>query len=255
VFPHYAIVQYDGSDFVGWQRQTIDRSVQGELEKGLTRINGETVDAHGAGRTDAGVHALGQVASFDLKRAWGREELTRAINGNTPRDMWIRTAATAPENFHARKSATARRYRYVVGCDAGAVSPFRRPFEWALGQPLDGDLLQAAADAIQGEHDFTALSAVGQEKPHYRCRITTAEWTERQNQEGFTFTVEADRFLHRMVRFLVGVMVDVGRARRPLEDITHLLQSDTNREASKPAPPEGLYFVAAHYPDLPGGQS
>lgn len=245
----FAVLQYAGHGFAGWQRQTTARTVQGEVEAALAQLAGARVVVHAAGRTDAGVHALGQVVSFRLGRSWEEADLVRALNALLPGDIWVVRAGPASRGFHARTHATARCYRYVVGCDAGARSPFRRPFEWALGRALDPAALHASADCVRGTHDFRGLSTVGQTKPHYRCTLAIAEWRARPRAEGFIFHVEADRFLHRMVRFLVGITVEVALGRRPIDDIRRLLQSTDNRDASPPAPPEGLYFVGARYPE------
>ena len=244
----YAVLHYVGHPFSGWQRQRTHRTVQGDFERVLERLVGRRVVAHAAGRTDAGVHALGQVVSFRVPPRWEPAALQRALNAVLPREIWVARLGQAPDDFHARRHATARRYRYVVGCDAAARSPFRRPFEWALAQPLDGAALEASAAVLLAEHDFRAFAAVGQRKPHYRCRVTVSRWDARPNDEGFIFTIEADRFLHHMVRFLVGTMVDIGRGRRPPEDVPRLLRSHSNAETSPPAPPEGLYLVGARYP-------
>lgn len=241
-------LQYAGGGFAGWQRQRSDRTVQGELESALGRLAGSRVVTHAAGRTDAGVHALGQIASFRLARAWDPTELTRALNALLPDDIWVVRAGVAPEGFHARKHASARRYCYVVGCDEAARSPFRRHFEWALCRPLDRALLAGAATAFLGSHDFRAFSRAGPPRAHYACTVSRAEWQARPHGEGFIFHIQADRFLHRMVRFIVGISVDVALARRPLGDIARLLGSTRNAEASRPAPPEGLYFVGVSYP-------
>ena len=246
----YAVLHYVGRDFAGWQRQKSHRTVQGELERVLERVAGLGVAAHAAGRTDAGVHALGQVVSFRMPGEWEPGQLHRALNALLPADIWVAKVGLAPDGFHARKDARARAYRYVVGCDPGSFSPFRRPFEWALGTSLDPRRLREAAAALPGEHDFRAFSTVGQEKPHYRCRVAVAEWEARRGSEGFIFYIEADRFLHRMVRFLVGIMVDIGRGRRPAADVAALLLSTDNSEASPPAPPEGLYLMGVRYPQL-----
>lgn len=246
----YAVLHYVGHSFFGWQRQASHRTVQGEFEQALERLVGRRVVVHAAGRTDTGVHAVGQVVSFTVPSRWEPGELGRALNAILPRDIWVARVGPAPDGFHARRHATSRWYRYVVGCDAACASPFRRPFEWALGQPLAIGAMRAAADACLGEHDFRAFSAAGQPKPHYRCRVIVARWDERPDGQGFIFTIEADRFLHHMVRFLVGTMVDVGRGRRPADDVPRLLKSTTNAEASPPAPPEGLYFMGARYPQL-----
>jgi tRNA pseudouridine38-40 synthase len=196
------------------------------------------------------VHARGQVVSFALERAFAPEALTRALNALTAPDLRVVRTAHAPDGFHARTQATARQYAYHVGTDAAAYSPFRRRYEWAYGSPLDGRLLAATAAPLLGEHDFRAFAAAGQAKPHYRCRVITADWRQRHDAEGFIFVIEADRFLHRMVRFLVGMAVDVASGRRPADDVARLLGQTDNAEASPPAPPEGLYLVRVHYPQL-----
>ena len=149
--------------------------------------------------------------------------------------------------FHARKSALSRRYRYDIGLDDASASPFRRPYEWALGRPVDVELLNSAAALVRGEHDFRAFAAKA-DKPHYRCRLKLSEWELRPGGRGVSFHVEADRFLQRMVRMLVGTMVDIGLGRRPLEDMPALLRRHDNGSTSPPAPPQGLYFAAVVYP-------
>lgn len=252
---YYVILHYVGHGFAGWQRQPAHRTVQAELEAALERLAGRRVATHAAGRTDAGVHALGQVASFALPRDWDPRELERALRALTPDDLWVARVGRAPPGFHARRSAIARRYRYVIGCDPAANSPFRRPYEWALGAPLSADRLHAAAVHLLGEHDFQGFSARGQVKPHYRCTLTVAEWTARDDCDGYIFTVEADRFLHNMVRFLVGTMVDIGRDRRPVDDVPQLLGAADNREASPPAPAHDLYLLHVRYPQLDEGST
>jgi len=244
-----ALVHFDGCRFVGWQRQREGRSIQAEFERVLERLAGQPAVAHAAGRTDAGVHALGLGVSFSLPRAWEPAALRRALNALLSPDCWIESVTPMRAGFHARKSALTRRYRYDVGTDDASASPFRRPYEWALGRSLDPAGLEAAAAVVRGEHDFQPFSVRGQEKPHWRCRITESTWTERAEGRGVSYHVEADRFLHHMVRMLVGTMVDIGLGRRPVADMTALLARGDNLETSPPAPPEGLYFVSATYPD------
>ena len=250
--PYLAVVHYDGAQFVGWQRQAEGRTVQAEFEAVLERLLGRRTAATGAGRTDAGVHALGQGVGFAAGERWGQDPagLRRALNALLPRDIWVERVLAMRPGFHARRSATARRYRYLVGIDDAAQSPFRRPYEWALGgsRPLDVALLSGAAAALLGTHDFRGLASHGAAKPDYRCRVALAEWAPRADGAGVTFTIEADRFLHRMVRFLVGAMVDVALHRRPPSDFTALLAATDNQAASPPAPPQGLYLVAVRYP-------
>lgn len=243
-----ARLQYAGGGFLGWQRQAAGRTVQGEFERVLERLVGERVVAHAAGRTDAGVHALGLGVSFSLSERWDAGSTVRALNALLPSDCWVESVALMRPDFHARKSATARRYRYDIGTDPGAGSPFRRPYEWALWRPLDLAALDAAAAPILGPHDFSAFAVKGEPKPHYRCTVRLAEWERRPAGAGARFHVAADRFLHHMVRMLVGTMVDIALGRRPVADVAALLMAGDNRETSPPAPPQGLYFVAADYP-------
>ena len=256
--PYLAVVQYDGAQFAGWQRQPDERTVQAEFEAVLERLMGAPTAATGAGRTDTGVHALGQGVGFVASERWASDlaGMHRALNALLPRDVWVERLHPMQPGFHARNSAVARRYRYVIGTDAAANSPFRRPYEWALGRPLDALQLARAVELLPGEHDFRGLAATGagSDRPHYRSRVALAEWAPRTDgAEGLTFTIEADRFLHHMVRFLVGTMVDIGLCRRPLEDFPRLLTAADNQAASPPAPPQGLYLEAVRYPaDLYG---
>ena len=249
--PYLAVVHYDGAQFVGWQRQPEGRTVQAELEAVLARMTGKAVTVLGAGRTDAGVHATGQGAGFALDGRWAQDPdgVRRALNALLSRDVWVERISPMRPGFHARRSAVARRYRYVLGTDDAAHSPFRRPYEWALGRPLDESLLGEAAEAVRGEHRFHGLAAAGAASADYRCRVALAEWTPRPGGAGITFTIEADRFVHRMVRFIVGAMVDIALHRRPLADLRALLTAPDNRTASPPAPPQGLYLVSVRYPE------
>ncbi len=250
---YYLVLHYDGTDFAGWQRQRAERTVQGELEHALQRILGHRTPTTAAGRTDSGVHALGQVVSCQLPDSWHPQTLLKALRAMTPDDLWVARAGKAPAGFSARKDATARRYRYVIGWDPASRSPFRRRFEWTVRSAIDLDALNAAAALFRGQHDFRSYSAVGQTKAHYRCRLTTAEWHPRTSGDGCIFTVEADRFLHRMVRFLVGMMVDTALGKRPLDDIARIRDRHDNTEASPPAPAHGLYLIGARYPQLHEG--
>ena len=242
-----ATLQYDGTGFVGWQRQAAGRSVQAEFERVLERLFGRRTVAHAAGRTDAGVHSLGQGVSFSAPATWTDSAVHRALNALLPRDCWVAAVHPMQSGFQARKSALSRRYRYDIGTDEASASPFRRPFEWSLGKALDPDLLEAAAQSIRGEHDFRAFAAKA-DKPHYRCHISLAEWQLRPGDRGLSFHVEANRFLQRMVRMLVGTMADIGLGRRPLADMTDLLRRQDNQSTSAPAPPQGLYFASVKYP-------
>jgi len=241
-------LHYDGGGFAGWQRQAEGRTVQAVLEEVLGRLAKLPVRAHAAGRTDAGVHALGLAVSCTMPERWTAAALHRALNALLPDDCWMEAVQEMQPGFHARTSAAGRRYRYLIGTDSGAASPFRRRYEWAVSRPLDHDALAAAAVALGGEHDFHAFSVRSSPRAHKRCRIRAAQWSKRPESQGVMFDIAADRFLHHMVRMLVGTMVDIGLGRRALSDMHRLLGLESNVTTSPPAPARGLYFVAAEYP-------
>lgn len=246
--PTLLLLHYDGGAFAGWQRQKADRTVQADLEGVLERLVGRRTPVMGAGRTDAGVHAVGQAAVAAVPEQWTPAELVRAMNALLPPDVWVASASRMKAGFDPRRDAIERTYCYRIGIDAGARSPFRRRYEWGLGAPLDEERLARAAAELGGEHGFRALSAAGPERAHYRCRVLEAVWQRREDAPGYEFWITADRFLHRMVRFLVGTMVDIGRDRRPASDLAELLEGTDNRAASPPAPPQGLFLVGVRYP-------
>lgn len=252
VRPVQLVLQYDGARFAGWQRQRDTRTVQGDLEAALQRLCGRPVPVTGAGRTDAGVHARGQAAGVQVDARWTPAALRRALNAVLPDDVWVAAAHEMAPAFHARFSATARRYAYVIGLDDEARSPFRRRYEWAYARPIDRARLDAAAGAIVGDHCFRAFAVQGTapaDDPH-RCTVVEARWRDRaaEGVDGLVFEVEANRFLHHMVRFLVGTMLDVAAGRRPADDLPRLLAAATNRDVSPPAPAHALYLDAVRYP-------
>ncbi len=242
------IVEFDGTDFCGWQRQSEGRSVQLVVEEALARLAGSPRRATAAGRTDAGVHALGLPVSTAMPPRWTAAALLRAANAVLPRDVAVRAVRAVTPEMDARRSALSREYRYDIGLDGSSRSPFRGRVEWSLGRSLDLAAMQSAADQLPGEHDFRAFMVTGEPKPHYRCRIAAAHWIPLTGSR-VRFTVSADRFLHHMVRMLVGTLVDIGLDRRAESDMAHLLTLPHNDETSPPAPAAGLSFVAANYPD------
>lgn len=243
-----ATLHFDGTGFVGWQRQPSGRSVQLEFEHVLERLFERRAEAHASGRTDAGVHAQGMGVSFNAPARWQAPDLHRGLNALLPRDCWIESVLPMRPGFHARKSAVARRYRYDIGLDAASASPFRQPFEWSLARPIDLTALQDSARRVLGQHDFRAFAAKGEPKPHYLSTIRLCEWVERPEGRGVSLHIEADRFLHHMVRMLVGTMADIATGRRPVDDIETLLARGDNQATSPPAPAQGLYFASATYP-------
>jgi tRNA pseudouridine38-40 synthase len=242
------VLQYDGAGFAGWQRQPRERTVQAVIEDVLARLCGRRVVATGAGRTDAGVHARGQVAGVRVAPKWNPRELRRALNALLPPDIWVAAAQEMVPDFHARYSATSRRYSYYVGTDDSARSPFRRRWEWALARPLDRAVLEANAVALLGDRCFRAFAVQRTAGPldEHRCTVLDAAWREREG--GLVFRVEANRFLHHMVRFLVGTMVDAASGRREPDSIVELLSATDNADTSAPAPPHGLFLEVVRYP-------
>ncbi|HUF27241.1 MAG TPA: tRNA pseudouridine(38-40) synthase TruA [Gemmatimonadaceae bacterium] len=242
------VLHYDGAGFAGWQRQPSERTVQGVMEEALERLCGEPTAALAAGRTDAGVHARGQAVGVRTGERWTPQTLRRALNGILPRDVWIASAFEMRPEFHARFSATSRRYSYHIGTDEAARSPFRRRWQWAYGRPLEMGALQAAAGALAGEHRFTAFAVRGTARAHdqHRCTVHRAEW--RAGDGGVIFEIEANRFMHHMVRFLVGTMVEIASGRRAPESLRRLLEASDNSEVAPPAPAHGLFLDHVGYP-------
>ena len=242
------VLHYDGSAFSGWQVQPATRTVQGEVERVLARLCGSRIVAQGAGRTDAGVHARGQAVGVRVPDKWSAPALRRAMNALLPDDVWVAAAHEMRPEFHARHSAMARRYAYFVGTDEDAHSPFRRRTEWAMRHPLDRGLLDAAAREIVGDHCFLAFAVRGTapDHDHHRCIVTDACWSDRPG--GLTFHIEANRFLHHMVRFLVATFIDIATHKRPASDLADLLADTTNDRVSAPAPSHALFLERVTYP-------
>jgi tRNA pseudouridine38-40 synthase len=243
------VLHYDGTGFSGWQRQPDRRTVQGVLEEALGRLCAGPIAALGSGRTDAGVHARGQAVGVRVPEKWTATTLRRALNAVLPRDLWVAAVHSMRDEFHARYSATARRYNYFIGTDETAQSPFRRATEWAYPHPLDIAHLHDAAQQLAGDHCFRAFAVRGTApaSDDHRCNIAVAQWRERAG--GLVFEVEANRFLHHMVRFLVGTMTEIASGRRPIQDLATLLAAESNDEVSPPAPAHGLFLEAVRYPE------
>jgi tRNA pseudouridine38-40 synthase len=239
-------LHYDGEGFHGWQVQPGVRTVQAEVEAALSRITDRPASVIAAGRTDRGVHATGQVVSTAVPASWRPATLARSLNAVLPADIWVSTADAVPDEFHARYSAVARGYAYRVGTRTEARSPFVRRWCWPVGQPLAPDLLEQAANRFTGTHSFKAFAKSGQPERGEHCTVLRAQWRPWA-ATGLEFRVTANRFLHHMVRYMVGTMVDVGRGRRPLEDIDGLLRNDAGVETSPPAPAGGLFLRRVYY--------
>lgn len=246
-------LHYDGGAFFGWQAQRKERTVQGELEAAIERLTGARRTVIGSGRTDRGVHATGQVAAVTVPAKWTAASLRKALNAVLPEDIWVRDTRPVPPAFHPRYDAVARTYVYRLGLSDEARSPFVRPWCWSLRRPVVRELLERAAEHIVGEHSFEAFAKAGQPERGTRCHVRSTRWTGWESWEplGLTFTITADRYLHHMVRYLVGTMVEIARELRPLEDLPTLLAvgPTRERETSPPAPARGLFLAQVEYPD------
>jgi tRNA pseudouridine38-40 synthase len=236
-------IEYDGSGFRGWARQPGMRTVQGELEAALETVLREPVTLTVAGRTDTGVHARGQVASFETD-AELPPNLARSLNGVGPDDIAVTAAATVPDGFDARRDARSRTYRYQV-----LTPPTPNPIERdrALWWPhrIDRGALDACAAALPGSHDFTAFTPTQTDHVRFERDILAAAW--EQGGEVLSFLITADAFMRNMVRALVGTQLGVASGRRSVEDFVRLLQGAPRSEAGETAPPHGLYLESVSY--------
>lgn len=244
------LVHYDGGGLHGWQLQPDVPTVQGELEAVLERISGQRRSVLASGRTDTGVHATGQVAVVDLPaERWTARRLRRALNGLLPSGIWIEDVCAVAPDFHPRFDARARTYRYRVGTSPRSHSPFHARWCWPLGEELKLEGMRRGSEMLLGDHSFESFAKAGQPERGTRCTVYRADWTPWE-ELGWTFTITANRYLHHMVRYLVGTLVDIGRGRRPVEDVAGLLEgSDGTLVTSPPAPPEGLFLTRVDYGD------
>ena len=248
-------VCYDGTDYVGWQRQARGRSIQGELERALAEIEGRPVAVAGAGRTDAGVHALGQVASMQLAHGIETVVLVRAINAKLPSDIRLLGAETVAADFHARYAARSKTYRYNL--TFGPVeSPFTRRYAWHVREPLDLGAMREAAARLPGRRDFAAFQAVGTEvastvRTVHSVAIAAADagWPAREGVAlpALTIEVAGDGFLRHMVRIIVGTIVEAGAGRVDPAAVTAIAASRARERAGPTAPSRGLFLVAVDY--------
>jgi tRNA pseudouridine38-40 synthase len=242
------VLHYDGARFSGWQQQPRERTVQGELEAAVSKLCGAPISVVGAGRTDAGVHARGQAAGVRVPEKWSAPALRRSMNAILPDDVWIAAAFEMRDEFHPRYSAVSRSYSYYVGTDDLASSPFRRNRELAWKKAADIARMASAAEAIRGKHSFRAFAVKGTapERDDHSCNVFHAAWRERDG--GLAFDIQADRFLHHMVRFLVGTMLEIGEGKREPNVMADLLVQDDNSKVGQPAPPHGLFLEKVEYP-------
>jgi tRNA pseudouridine38-40 synthase len=237
-------IAYDGTRFVGWQRQSEGESVQGLLEDALAKFEGAPVTVHGAGRTDAGVHALAQVASARVTCRHDVATLTRALNAHLPEDVRVVSVEEVAADFHARFSARRKTYRYRIR-NTPTADPFDRHFVWHIPEPLDLAAMKEAAAAVVGTHDFAAFQSAGGDS---NGTVRTVSRSEIGDTAGLvTYEIAGDGFLRHMVRALTGTLVDIGRGWRSPASMAPLLRGSSRSDAGPTAPPQGLFLVRVDY--------
>ena len=240
-------IQYDGTAYVGWQRQANGVSIQGLLEDALSRIEGGSVVVHGAGRTDAGVHALAQVASVPLAAAIEPPALARALNAVLPSDVRVLAVEEAAPDFHARFSAIGKVYEYRI-VNAPIVSPFVERYVWHIVQPLDIDVMRAAAAPLVGAHDFAAFQGAGSAVTSTDRVVRSIEWQDGGGYDlPLVMRIEGDGFLRHMVRNIVGTLVETGIGRWSPARLPEILGSLDRTRAGPTAPAHGLFLVRVVY--------
>jgi tRNA pseudouridine38-40 synthase len=244
------LIEYDGTNYAGWQRQINALAVQEVIERAVESIVGAAVGVIGSGRTDAGVHGFGQVAHADLPDSCSipAHSLAKAFNSVLPPDVRIRAAAFVESSFHARFHAIEREYRYTV---LRRYSVFQRNSAWFPHRPFSPDALNEAAAAFVGEWDFTTFSKHNPDTESYICRVQTARWTPKQNDDGensaWRFQIIADRFVYGMVRSIVGACMDVAVGKRSAAELREALKCKDRALASPLAPPNGLTLWRVEY--------
>lgn len=241
-------IAYDGTDFAGWQRQTQTRTVQGEFERVLQQVTGESITVVASGRTDAGVHALGQVVGFKTTSSLPHHVLLRAMNAELPDDITVFEVGDAPDDFDPIRHALCKRYRYVIE-DSPTPDLFARRYLWRVRKRLQVEWMQAAAQALVGKHDFTSYETAGS------SRLTTVrtvsevlvERSSGERRDRIFVEVEADGFLYNMVRNIVGTLAMVGRGKRPISWPGEVLAARDRRQAGMTAPAQGLFLKWVKY--------
>lgn len=242
-------VAYDGTRYHGWQTQPTGPTIQSALERAILSISGETVHIIGSGRTDSGVHAWGQVASFHTDSKLPADVFRKALNATLPEDIVVRDACDVPTSFRPINDAISKRYRYVV--QPGRINdPFALKHAWFVKRILDVESMQEAAQALIGEHDFAAFQATG--SPRQSTIRTMLDASVRlhdaDERRKIFIEVEATGFLYNMVRIIAGTLVEIGQGKRPAQSMANIIASVDRLQAGMTAPAHGLYLLLVHYP-------
>ncbi len=239
------IIEYDGTDYCGWQRQKNDPSIQGAIEAVLTRITRAAVTLHGSGRTDAGVHAIGQCAHFSCATRLSSEELHKGMNSLLPRAIAIQTCEEVGPDFHARFKVRHKTYHYRI-LNRPQKAAINRQYAWHIRRPLDLAAMNAGSRHLVGRHDFKAFEATGSPRPHTVRHVMAARW-QRSEAHHLVFEIRADGFLKFMVRNIVGTLVAAGMGKITPDAVKTILASGDRRRAAATAPPHGLFLVQVSY--------
>lgn len=245
------ILEYDGSRYAGWQRQPDQPTIQEAVETALFQLTQETVSVIGAGRTDAGVHALGQVASFRIERTWTPREWMRGLNARLPEDIAVRSVAMVSDDFHARYAALGKLYEYRI-LNRPERPALDRAYLWHVHKPLDPSAMERAAAHLTGSHDFSSFEGTLTDNEDPVCDLR--QLSVAREGDLIRIRAYADRFLKHMVRAVVGTLVEVGHAKRTPESLKTILAAKDRTAAGRTAPPHGLFLVRVDY-DAEEGQT
>ncbi|MGD8833964.1 MAG: tRNA pseudouridine(38-40) synthase TruA [Desulfobacteraceae bacterium] len=238
-------IEYDGTHYHGWQVQPNGRSIQKEIESAIETMTRKKIRLSASGRTDAGVHALGQVANFSCDTAITPAGLQKGLNSMLPDDIVIRHAMEVPPQFHARYDATGKLYRYHI-LNQELPSAIDRRYTWWIRSPLDLAAMEEAGAHIIGEHDFKAFEGTGSPRSHTIRKVVKSRFT-RSPEGRITFDIQANGFLRYMVRNIIGTLVDVGRHKKSPGQVKEILDSKDRSLAAATAPPTGLFLVEVYY--------
>ena len=238
-------IEYDGTFYHGWQRQKSDPTFQAEIEKAISTMTGHAVTVTGSGRTDAGVHALGQVANFKCDTRLGSPEILNGLNALLPDCMVIRSCEKVDENFHARYDVKSKTYQYRI-LNRNLPIAIQRQYAWHIRRRLDTGAMRQASSHLVGRHDFKAFEGTGSPRSHSKRQVFKAQIT-RQKEDYLLFEIEADGFLRFMVRNIVGTLVEVGRGKISPEGFKEILLAQDRSRAGATAPARGLFLVKVKY--------
>jgi tRNA pseudouridine38-40 synthase len=238
------IVEYDGTRYAGWQRQPDQPTIQEAIETAVKQLTQRDVSVIGAGRTDAGVHAVGQVASFRIDKEWTAREWVKGMNARLPDDIVVRSADLMPEEFHARYAAKGKLYQYRI-FNRPERPAFHRTYVWHIYRPLTIEAMREAAAVLVGTHDFSSFEGSLTDNEDPVCRLERL--TVTMEQEVVCIDAYADRFLKHMVRNIVGTLTEIGQGKRAVDEMVAILHAKDRTEAGRTAPPHGLFLLRVDY--------